>query len=161
LTKVNEEGQGERNLEREPPGSRPGDITVQPGLAVIRLREELPKIVSDLSREQLEELVRNLREGFLGRWPIGADYGAELARLIEPTAPELAKQMRSLKSPQDITKWLELWLVVLEVVLAVMAPNQIVINIDHDQTTINIEHNERTTIVNPPPAPPTGEGPNG
>ena len=149
------------------------DVVVTPPPAVFNLREELPRIVSDLSTEELRELVRNLREGFLGKLPIGASAGAELARLIEPTAPGLAKQVRPLKTPEEVMAWIQLWLAVLEVVLGLMAPNQIVINIniDNDQTTINIEHNETTTIVNPPPppvpptppppAPPTGEAPSG
>lgn len=140
---MNEEGQGE-------------DVVIHAPLASahINLREELPKIVSDLSREQLEELVRNLREGFLGRWPIGADYGAELARLIEPTAPELAYQVRSSLTSEQTTKLITCLWAVLQLIIAPM--DLLVIN-------INIEQNETTTInINlPPPAPPTGEGPNG
>jgi hypothetical protein len=144
LTKVNEEGQGE-------------DVVIHAPLASahINLREELPKIVSDLSREQLEELVRNLREGFLGRWPIGADYGAELARLIEPIAPELAHQAPSLTSEQ-VTKLITVLWTILQLLIAPM-DLQIAIS-------MYIEQNETTNIninLPPPPAPPTGEGPTG
>jgi hypothetical protein len=78
--------------------------------------------------------------------------GEELARLIEPTAPELANQVRSLTSEQ-VTKLITILWTILQLIIAPDLP-QIVIN-------INIEQNETTNInINlppPPPAPPAGE----
>ncbi len=171
LAKVNEEGQGEiaeRDLEREPPGSRPGEIVISPPPGVFNLREELPRIVRDLSREELRELVRTLRAGYLGSLPIGADYGEELARLIEPTAPELAQQIRLLNTPEAVREWIVIWLTILQVIVGVMEliddpspQNQIVINIEHNETTINLPAPPPVPPTPPPPAPPIGEAPNG
>ena len=65
---MNEEGQGEnpqRDLARQPPGSRPGDIVLQPRPAVINLRDELPNYVAGLSTEQRKELWITLRSGYM------------------------------------------------------------------------------------------------
>jgi hypothetical protein len=51
------------------------DVVIKPPPAVLNLREELPRLVSDLSREELRELVGNLRDGYLGKWPIGVSPG--------------------------------------------------------------------------------------
>jgi len=158
---VNEEGQGrnaERDLAREPPGSRPGDIVIQPAPAVINLREELPKYVAGLSTEQRTELLTRLRSGHLGELPIGAAYGEELAKLIEPAATELANRVRSVSFTRSDIEWL---IGILIAVLLSMAhhdpppPNQTVF-IEHHETTVN-----ETTVINLPPAPipPTGERP--
>ena len=75
---MNEEGQGEiaeRDLEREPPGSRPGEIVISPPPGVFNLREELPRIVQEVSREELRELVRTLRAGYLGSLPMEPTTG--------------------------------------------------------------------------------------
>ena len=162
----------ERDLTHEPPGSRPGDQLIRPVGIEINLREELPWVVSNLSRERLEELVRLLREGFFWKWPIGVDRGEELAKQIERLAPELANQVRLLKTPQDVMAWIQMWLAVLQVILGVMAlnddppplpPNQIVINIEHNETTINLPPPQPAPPLQPPapPSPPAPAGPSG
>ena len=139
---VNDKGQGETQFIRVAP-------------IEIDLRKELPWIVSNLSRARLEELVRTLREGYFWEWPIGVEHGAELANLIESTAPELAKQVRSLKTPEEVRESISIWLALLQLILALLHPNQ--------QTVINIQQNETINITiapPPPPVPPTTEGPN-
>jgi hypothetical protein len=139
---VNDKGQGKTQF-------------IRPAPIEINLREELPWIVANLSRARLEELVRSLREGYFWKWPIGVERGAELANLIESTAPELAKQVRSLKTPEEVRDWISIWLALLQVILGVL---------DHQQIVINIQQNETINITIPSPPPPavqpTTEGPN-
>ena len=95
---MNEEGQDKnapRDLVRETPGSRPGDVVIQPRPAVINLREELPKVVAGLSTERRTELSTKLRSGHLWESPSELPTEKRLAKLIEPDAPELASQVRS------------------------------------------------------------------
>lgn len=155
---MSEEGQDKnapRDLVREPPGSRPGDVVIQPRPAVINLREELPNVVAGLSAERRTELLTKLRSGHLGEFPIGTAYGEELARLIEPDVPGLADQVRSLGFTRSDVEW---FIGILITVLLSMAahhdqpsPNQTVTIIEHSETTINQTTINQTTIVNPPP----------
>jgi hypothetical protein len=151
------------------------DVVVRPPSAVINLREELPRIVSDLSREELRELVRNLRDGYLGKWPIGVSRGEELAKLIEPTAPGLARRVRSLSLTRDDARWLRRALI--EAVVAALLtkgadaavhglfnhdpPPQIQQSVIDDRDTTNVTNIDTTTvIINPPlPVPPTAPPP--
>ena len=157
---MNEEGQDKnapRDLVREPPGSRPGDVVIQPRPAVINLREELPKVVAGLSTERRTELLTKLRSGHLWEFPIGTAYGEELAKLIEPDAPELASQVRSVGLTRSDVEW---FIGILVALLAIALghhdeppPNQTVTTIEHSETTINQTTINQTTIVNPPPPP--------
>jgi hypothetical protein len=138
---VNEEGQGE-------------DVVIHAPLASHQLAGGTPQ---DRFRSQQRTARRTGEKSPRGvprEVAIGADYGAELARLIEPTAPELAYQVRSSLTSEQTTKLITCLWAVLQLIIAPM--DLLVIN-------INIEQNETTTInINlPPPAPPTGEGPNG
>jgi hypothetical protein len=156
---VNENAQ--RDLTLEPPGSRPGDIVVQPGSAVLNLRGELANFVAGLSTEQRTELWIRLRSGYLGGIPIGAAYGEELAKLIEPAAPELAQQARSESwTRADYLAFIAILIELLSLALGEIhrdppppPPGQTVFIIEHDETRI-------INLPPPPPIPPTGE-PNG
>jgi hypothetical protein len=108
--------------------------------------------------------LRRLRAGYVGKLNIGPAYGEELAKLIEPTAPEVAKQMRSL-TPEQLKAYIDLLVAILT--LMGLAFNlvddpppqtqQIVINNNYAPDTTNIE--TTTIIIEPPPPvePPAGD----
>jgi hypothetical protein len=99
--------------------------------------------------------------GELGEYALGAAYGEELATLIAPSAPELAKQVRS--ESWSRTDFLALIAILIQMLALALG------EIPHDppppsgQTVFIIEQDE-TTIINlppQPPAPPTPAGPSG
>lgn len=121
--------------------------------AVTDFFANVSRVASNLTKPQLETLLEQLMKGQMWGVDVGSASGESLANLIEPTSPEIARQVRSLTSPETIAIYVATLISLLQLILAAIdllneppsSPNQhIEIHIDTDVTNF--------------PAPPPAEG---